>query len=103
MQQETILYHGSYRYADRPSLERALAQARAELDDEDFDRDRGWLRCFITHGTQLTVNLTTPAIAEQRFAAANVLLILAHGAVEGAVEARQRERTIDLFGAGPED
>lgn len=100
---QTILYSGSYRYADRSALERALAQARAELDDEDFDRDHGWLRSFITHGTQLTVNLQTPALAEQRFAAANVLLILAHGAVEGAVEARHEGRVIDLYGSGPED
>jgi len=103
MQHETVRYHGSYRYADRPALERALMRARAELDDEDLDRDHGWLRCFITHGTQLSVNLELPAIAEHRFAAANVLLILAHGAIEGAVEARQHDRTVDLFASGDDD
>lgn len=103
MQLGNISFHGSYRYADRAALERALARARAELLEEELDDHGLWLRCFVTSGTTLTVNVSIPAVAEQRFAAANMFLILADGAVEGAVEGLRGTRSLDLFEAGAED
>jgi hypothetical protein len=102
MQHDTIRFHGSYRYADRDALERAIALARQELDDED-DADRAWLQCFVTNGTNLAVNLTVRSTSFERHAAANVFLILAHTAVEGAVEARMGDHRVDVFASGDED
>ncbi|MBA3820623.1 MAG: hypothetical protein H0X17_17155 [Deltaproteobacteria bacterium] len=103
MQHDVIHFHGSYRYADRAALERALIQARAEIDDDEVERERCWMRCFVSQGTTLTVNLSVPVAADHRFLAANVFLILAHGAVDGAVEARHRDRQLDLYASGAED
>ena len=102
MQHERIEFHGSYRYADRAALEDALSRARTDLIEEE-ECDGSWMRAFITSGTVLTVNVSVPATAEQRFAAANVFLILAQGAVEGAVESRHGTRPLDLFASGNED
>lgn len=102
-QPDVIQYHGSYRYADRATLEGAIARARAALDDDEAERAGRWMRCFVLNGTNLTVNLHVPAEAEQRHAAANVFLTLAHGAVEGAVEARHGSRALDFFPPGEED
>lgn len=102
MQHDVIQFHGSYRFVDRPALETALSRARAELDEEDFDSTR-WRRAFITHGARLDVCLAVPVTSEHRFAAANMLLVLAHEAIDGAVEARHRETTLDLYASGPED
>ncbi len=103
MHPDVIQYHGSYRYADRATLEGALARARATLDDDEVERANRWLRCFVMNGTNLTVNLSVPADADQRHAAANVFLTLAHGAMEGAVEARHGNRPLDLFAPGDDD
>lgn len=96
MQHDVIQFHGSYRFVDRPALEMALARARAELDDEEFDCTR-WRRAFITQGATLNVCLAVPVSSEHRFAAANILLALAHEAIDGTVEARHRETTLDLY------
>ena len=88
MDDEVIAFHGSYRYADREALERALSRARAELAGEAVDAGGAWIRYFVTGGSHLTVNVSLPAAAQEWFAAANVFLILSHGALEGTVESR---------------
>lgn len=104
MQHHLIEYQGSYRYADRAALERALARARAELAaEEGLEHEEVWVRWFVTSGTTVTVNLRVPAVAEQRFAAANVFLILAHGATEGAVAARRGDTPLDVYASGDDE
>jgi hypothetical protein len=95
--QDVVHFHGTYRYANRESLEHAIASARAMLSDEDAGDDPAWMRCFVTRGTVLTVNLTSRV---DRFSAAAVFSTLAETAVEGAVEGRLGGAPIDLFGAG---
>jgi hypothetical protein len=92
--QDVVHFHGTYRYATRENLEQAIASARAMLSDEDGDADAAWMRCFVTRGTVLTVNLTSRV---DRFSAAAVFDTLAETAVEGAVEARMGDAHIDLF------
>lgn len=103
MDHDVIRFHGSYRFADRPALELALARVRAELDDDDdnFYEPSRWRRAFITHGARLDVSLAVAL--EYRFAAANVLLALAHAAIDGSVEVKLADRAIDLYAAGFED
>lgn len=94
---DVVHFHGTYRYASRDTLERAIASARAVLEDEDASEiDAAWMRCFVTRGTVLTVNLTSRV---DGFSAAAVFDALARAAVEGAVEARIGDRHIDLFTA----
>jgi hypothetical protein len=98
--QDVVHFHGTYRYATRENLEHAIASARAVLaDDEDGDGD-AWMRCFVTRGTVLTVNLTSPI---DRNSAAAVFDTLAETAVEGAVEARIGGAEVDLFASGDND
>jgi hypothetical protein len=111
--QDVVHFHGTYRYATRDRLEHAIASARAVLDDEDAVEldgrgpptgsaaewrrgsiDAAWMRCFVTRGTVLTVNLTSRV---DRFSAAAVFELLAASAIEGAVEARLGDRHIDFF------
>jgi len=82
MQDDVIQFHGSYRYPDRKALERAITAARTEIGKA---RDHTSLRCFVTHETFLTVNLSVNASEEQRLAA-NIFLLLAHGALEGTID-----------------
>ncbi len=103
MSRDAIRFRGSYRYPDLETLERALARARAELDEENLRNEGGWPRCFVRKGTELTVDLTVPSHPALRFVAANVFLILAHGAVDGSVEAIEGERCVDVFDAGEDD
>jgi hypothetical protein len=100
--QDLVHFHGTYRYATRDSLERAIASARAVLadDDADGDGDVAWMRCFVTRGTVLTVNLTSRV---DRFSAAAVFDTLAEAAVEGAVEARIGDAEVDRFAPGDHD
>lgn len=81
-------FHGSYRYSDRATLERMLARARAELGTAAVDDELRFVY-FVTNNA-LTVHVTIPSRAHsrRRLAAANVFLILAHGAIEGAVGTR---------------
>jgi hypothetical protein len=92
--QDVVHFHGTYRYATRENLEHAIASARAVLADEDTESDAAWMRCFVTRGTVLTVNLTSRV---DRFHAAAVFDMLAETAVEGAVEARLGDAHVDLF------
>lgn len=95
--QDVVHFHGTYRYATRENLERAIASARAVLADDDTASDAAWIRCFVTRGTVLTVNLTSRV---DRFCAAAVFDTLAETAVEGAVEARMGDAQVDLFPSG---
>lgn len=95
--QDVVHFHGTYRYASRDRLEHAIASARAVIeDDEASEVDAAWMRCFVTRGTVLTVNLTSRV---DRFSAAAVFELLAASAIEGAVEAKLGERHIDYFPA----
>lgn len=99
--QDVIHFHGTYRYATRENLERAISSARTVLSDDDADElERVWMRCFVTRGTVLTVNLTSRV---DRFCAAAVFDTLAETAVEGAVEARLGKQHVDFFPSGPSD
>jgi hypothetical protein len=99
--QDVIHFHGTYRYATRSNLEHAISSARAVLDDDDGpDSEVAWMRCFVTRGTVLTVNLTSRI---DRFCAAAVFDTLAEMAIEGAVEARLGDTRIDLFPSGNHD
>jgi hypothetical protein len=56
---DVVHFHGTYRYATRENLEHAISSARAVLADDDAaELDAAWMRCFVTRGTTLTVNLT---------------------------------------------
>ena len=93
--QDVVCFHGTYRYATRESLEHAISSARAVLaEDEAVEGDVAWMRCFVTRGTVLTVNLTSHV---DRFSAAAVFDTLAESAIEGAVEARMGDAQVDLF------
>ncbi|HEX3760784.1 MAG TPA: hypothetical protein VHW23_18850 [Kofleriaceae bacterium] len=99
--QDVVHFHGTYRYATRENLEHAIASARAVLaDDDSSDGAAAWMRCFVTRGTVLTVNLTSRV---DRSSAAAVFDTLAETAVEGAVEARLGEAAVDVFPSGDDD
>jgi hypothetical protein len=98
---DLVHFHGTYRYATRASLEHAISSARAVLADDDAPEiESAWMRCFVTHGTTLTVNLTSRA---DRFSAAAVFDTLAERAIEGAVEASLGDAHIDFFPSGGDD
>jgi hypothetical protein len=93
--QDVVCFHGTYRYATRANLELAISSARAVLaEDEAHEAEIAWMRCFVTRGTVLTVNLTSHV---DRFSAAAVFDTLAETAIEGAVEARVGNAHVDLF------
>jgi hypothetical protein len=94
--QDVVHFHGTYRYATRDRLEHAIASARAVFEDDDDVEADAWMRCFVTRGTVLTVNLTSRV---DRFSAAAVFELLAAFAIEGAVAARLGDRHIDDFPA----
>jgi hypothetical protein len=95
--QDLVYFHGTYRYASRENLELAISSARAVLAEEEAsEADAAWMRCFVTRGTVLTVNLTSRV---DRFSAAAVFDTLAETAIEGAVEARAGDAQIDFFPA----
>jgi Mg2+ and Co2+ transporter CorA len=99
--QDVVCFHGTYRYATRESLEQAICSARAVLAEEEANEaETAWMRCFVTRGTVLTVNLTSHV---DRFSAAAVFDMLAETAIEGAVEARLGDAQIDLFPSGRRD
>ena len=99
--QDVVHFHGTYRYATRENLEHAIASARAVLAEDDTgDADAAWMRCFVTRGTVLTVNLTSRI---DRFSAAAVFDTLAETAVEGAVEAKLGDSHLDMFVSGSRD
>ena len=99
--QDVVHFHGTYRYATRENLEHAIASARAVLaEDDTAEGDAAWMRCFVTRGTVLTVNLTSRI---DRNSAAAVFDTLAETAVEGAIEARLGDAEVDLFAPGDTD
>jgi hypothetical protein len=102
MKHAVIRFHGAYRYATKVALEEAIALARAHVAEEELE-DEAWVRYFVSSGAVLTVNVDVPDSAEYRFVAANVFLILAHGAIDGTVEARRGQATIDVFASGTDD
>ncbi|MBA3463078.1 MAG: hypothetical protein H0T46_24185 [Deltaproteobacteria bacterium] len=102
MPEQRIQYRGRYQYTDGKMLERALASARAALDDDEIEGTEAWLRFFVRYGTSLTVNVEMPATSAHRFVAANLFLALANGAVEGSVEAVAASGMVDWFVAAGE-
>ena len=100
-----IRYAGTYRFEDRDVLHRALAAARAQLDDDDelAALAGGWLRCFVMHGTTLMVNIALPALPEHRFAAASVFTTLSRDAIAGSVKATIGDVGVDEYLSGDED
>ncbi len=103
MQTDVLRFNGSYRYADRATLASALSRARRQLADDDLESGRAWLRCFVTSGTDLVVNLVVAPGSADRVAAANVFSILAHDALEGAVESHLGPRSLDPSTSGVDD
>ncbi|MBK9033162.1 MAG: hypothetical protein IPL61_18140 [Myxococcales bacterium] len=105
MQHEIIRYAGRYRFARRDLLDRALMVAREQIDLEDdlATLGGGWMRCFVMHGTTVTIDLAIPAIAELRFAAAEVFETLSRTAVDGLVEGKIGERYVDYYPSGGDD
>ncbi|MEO8700101.1 MAG: hypothetical protein ABI867_08660 [Kofleriaceae bacterium] len=104
MQRHAIRFHGTYRYASQAALEQALAEAQRQLEDEDFsDPELASLRWLLRQGVVLTIDVTLPAAADVRFAAATLFETLATGAIEGAVDALHGPDRIDSFPSGPED
>jgi len=96
-----VHFHGTYRYATREGLERAISSARAVLADDDASEiEAMWMRCFVTRGTVLTVNLTSRV---DQFSAAAVFDTLAEQAIEGAVDACIGDTHIDFFPSGGHD
>jgi hypothetical protein len=90
---DKILYRGAYRFADRATLDEALAAALQENHD--------WRSRFSAQGASLCVDLDLPnGRADQRTAAARVMQTLAYRAIEGIVVARQRDLAIDVFVVG---
>ena len=104
MPPQLIRFHGTYRYDLQEALDQAIAQACAQLEEEDLaSPELASLRCFIKRGTSLSVDVMVPAIADVRFAAANVFQTLARDAVEGAVEARHGSDHVDFFPSGGDE
>lgn len=103
MHHDTIRFHGVYRYPSADVLARALASARAWLDEEElYDLEGDWLANFVTAGATLKVDTLLPLEAD-RYAAVAVLEALAQDAIEGVVEARRGDTRIDSFPSGPEE
>jgi hypothetical protein len=99
-----IRFHGSYRYNSRENLERAIADARRALDEEDLtDSAIHSLRSIASRGTELVVDMTLPGAPEVRFAAAAMFQTLAGQAVGGIVEARRGMTSVDVFPSGADD
>ena len=103
MHADALRFHGTYRYASRQVLARALAAAHAWLDEEELhDLGATWLRSFIPAGATLQIDATLPAGGD-RFAAAAVVQALAIDALDGLVEARRGTRQVDEFPSGADD
>jgi hypothetical protein len=99
MQDERMQYRGRYDYPDRETLERALAKARHGLDDFAIADSGGWLRFFVTRGTNLTVNVTVPGSAQHRAITEQMFATLAVGAIDGCVESLDGVLSLDRLAA----
>ncbi len=102
MPPELIRFHGTYRYDSLETLERAMALAREQLDDDDVS-EPALDRCVVKQGMSLRVDVVLPAIAEIRFAASDMFQTLARDAIEGSVEATHGARHVDFFPSGGDD
>ena len=102
---QIVRYAGTYRYPDRAVLDRALASARAHIDDEEdlAALEGGWIRCFVMHGATLTVNLALPALPQHQFAAAEVFTTLSRDAIAGSVKATLGTARLDEYVSGDDD
>jgi hypothetical protein len=99
---EVLHFRGAFSYDSADSLERALADAKAQLDEEDHPALASF-RNLVRSGTRLIVDLVMPAIAEVRFAAAAIVQALATPAIAGGVEAFVGTRVVDFFPSGGDD
>lgn len=103
MHQGSIWFRGTYRYPSPSVLERALATARAWLDEEElYELDGAWMGRFEARGSTLRINTQLPYEAD-RFAAVAVVQTLALEAVEGLVEAEHDGKPLDAFPCGDVD
>ncbi len=103
MQSPCIHYVGTFRYRDQATLASALARATDDLDDDDLTSDHDLVSALVTRGNRLVIDVKLGSESQGRYAAANLLLRLAHGADEGAVAATNQGKRVDLFVAGDED
>lgn len=94
-------FRGCYHYESPEALDRALAEARAYLDDEELVAvEQRLFAGFRRRGATLFVDARIPMIADRYFAAA-VLGTLAWHARDGIVEAYRGEHMIDrIISAG---
>ncbi len=95
MDDERIQYCGRYLYPATEDLERALVRAKSLLVSDDGATDSPRLRVFV-ETTTLTVNLCVPSRPEHRFIAANLFLVLAHGATQGSFRKLDDKRWISV-------
>jgi hypothetical protein len=93
MQDVRVELRGTYRYADRAALERALAAARTRLEEPDG----AWLRWIVGDGTQIHLRSQLPN-PDACFGAARVIALLARDAVAGGVEAWCCDRLVLAVG-----
>jgi hypothetical protein len=100
-----VRYAGTYRYQDRAVLDRALASAREQINEEDdlAALEGGWIRCFVMHGTTLTVNLALPALPQHQFVAAEVFATLSREAIAGSVNATLGDERVDEYVSGDDE
>jgi hypothetical protein len=94
-------FRGCYHYETTESLDRALAEAREYLDDDELvEVEQRLFAGFRRRGATLFVDATIPMIADRYFASA-VLGALAWHARDGVVEAFRGEHMIDqIISAG---
>src|SRR5690348_15697477 len=94
-------FRGCYHYESSDSLDRALEEARANLDDDDLtDVEQQLFAGFRRRGSTLFVEATLPMVADRYFVSA-VLGALAWHARDGIVEAYRGDRMIDqIISAG---
>lgn len=103
MQQDALRFMGMYRYPNPAVLARALACARAWLDEEElYELGDAWLRSFVTAGSTLRIDAILPFDGD-RYAAVAVLQALALDALEGIVEATRGAVQVDQFPCGGDD
>lgn len=100
-----IRFHGTYRYRTADELDAAVLAATSELAQHE-DLSEASLRslcALVRRGSVLSVDVSVPAGPDVRFAATNLFEVLAHRAVEGAVDAEIGVRRVDWFPSGDDD
>lgn len=96
---EYLEFHGSFRYASRDALDRALCEARDHLDDDELGEiDRRWMQFLSRRGMTVHVAAIVPDTID-RYLAAVVLGALARGSAEGKVELIRGNKLLDTFTA----